>query len=126
MVVRYLTWDPPELASVATEVIDGADELALTGVVIAETAWVLMKSYSIARELAVDRLLMLVRKSNIRIHGIEKRVAIEALLLCRPSGRVSVPDALLWADATMTRSSVYTLDQRFPSNGIEVRRSAEF
>ena len=38
MLVRYLTGDPPDLADVRAEVIDGVNELLVTGVVIVETA----------------------------------------------------------------------------------------
>jgi len=38
MLVRYLTGDPPDLADVSAEVIDGVNELLVTGVVIVETA----------------------------------------------------------------------------------------
>ena len=39
-------------------------------------------------------------------------------MLCRPSGRVSFADALVWAAArSQTDASVYSLDERFPDEG---------
>jgi hypothetical protein len=41
--------------------------------------------------------------------------------MCRDSGRVSIPDALIWAAARSAGNTpVYTLDRRFPADGIEV------
>ena len=49
-------------------------------------------------------------------------VLLSGLELCRPSGRVSVPDALIWAMArAQPPSVVYTFDRRFPAEGIELR-----
>lgn len=43
--------------------------------------------------------------------------------MCRPSGRVSFGDAMVWAAARSAGVEVvYTFDRRFPSVGIEVRR----
>lgn len=50
---------------------------------------------------------------------------LEALLLCRPSGQVSFADALVWAAArSQANAAVYSLDERFPDEGITVLRSA--
>ena len=49
--------------------------------------------------------------------------ACAKLLLCRPSSKVTVPDALLWAAARDAgQGVVYTFDRRFHAEGIEVRR----
>lgn len=47
---------------------------------------------------------------------------IEALLLCRPSGRTAFADALLWAEARASRAALYSFDERFPETGIDLRR----
>ena len=41
IVVRYLTNDPPAMAMVGAEVIEGEENLRITDVVLAETAYVL-------------------------------------------------------------------------------------
>ncbi len=123
VVVRYLTGDPPELAEQAAGIVDGETGLRVTDVVLAETAYVLTSVYQVPRSVVVDHLIAFLQKQNIVLHGLDKGVALQALLLCRPSGRVSFADAMVWAAARSTRDPVvYTLDERFPVQGIEVRR----
>ena len=44
--------------------------------------------------------------------------------MCRPSGRVSIADAMIWAAARTDRASaIYTFDRRFPGDGIEIRQT---
>jgi len=70
----------------------------------------------------VDQLLELIRRSNLGILAMEKSLAIQALMLCRPSGPVSFVDALTWAHARSEQVGIiYTFDQQFPSEGIELR-----
>ena len=122
VVVRYLTGDIPDLADRAAEIIEREDNLWITHVVLAETAHVLMTAYHFSRELVVDSLVALVQKQGISTHTVDKGLALQALLMCRPSGRVSIADALIWAEARSARSeAVYTFDQRFPSDGLELR-----
>src|SRR5688572_18021104 len=93
MVVRYLTGDPPDLADFAAQIIDSQEELFITDVVLMETAYVLTTLYNVAREIVVDYLLALLRKENISPFGLDKGLVLQALLMCRPSGRVSYADA---------------------------------
>ncbi|HEV7217148.1 MAG TPA: PIN domain-containing protein [Chloroflexota bacterium] len=120
--LRYLTGDPPELAAQAARVIDGEEELWLTDGAIAEIAYVLIGNYGVPRAQAVDALVGLIQRENIRLYAMEKSLVVQALSFCRPSGRVSFADALLWA---CVRSSgvhrMYTLDVRFPTLGVELR-----
>ncbi|MBM2825981.1 MAG: hypothetical protein HW403_45 [Dehalococcoidia bacterium] len=123
MVVRYLTGEPPELAKAAAGVIDGIEGLLITDVVIVETAYVLTSVYGVPREDVADHLIAFLQKENIAPFALDKGLVLQALLMCRPSGRVSFADAMVWAAA---RSSgvpvVYSLDERFPRDGVEVRR----
>jgi predicted nucleic acid-binding protein len=122
IVVRYLTYDPPHQAEKAAAIIEEDDDLSVTGVVIAEVAYVLRQEYGLRREAVVDQLLRFLRLENIIILGFDKHVVLQALLLCRPSGRVSIADALTWAAALGTEHRVVcTFDQRFPSNGITLK-----
>ena len=121
--VRYLTDDPPDLARRAAAVIDGDRPLAVSPVVLAETAYVLTHVYQVPRPAVVDQLIAFLQKENIVCLHLDKGSVIEALLLCRPSGRVSFADALIWAEARSGGPpAVYTLDERFPALGVEVRR----
>ena len=122
MLVRYLSDDPPAMASVSADVIDSEEELLITDVVLAETAFVLTTFYAMPRADVVDELIDLLRRTNIQTIGLDTDLACEALLLCRPSGGVSFADALLWAAGRAERLPVYTMDQRFPETGITVQR----
>ena len=123
MVVRYLTGDPPELAEKAAQVIDREEKLQVTPVVIAETAYVLTSVYGVPRSVVVDHLVAFLQKENILSFAMDKGLVLQALLLCKPSGQVSFADAMVWAAARFSESKViYSLDERFPEDGLEVRR----
>ena len=122
VVVRYLSGISPELATEAALMIDGSNRLMISGVALAETAFVLTSVYGGSRQDVVDRLLEFLRKENIDTFGLNKEFAVQGLLMCRPSGRVSFADALIWAAARSGGGDfVYSFDQRFPRDGIEVR-----
>lgn len=122
VIVRYLTADPPEMGRRAARIIETDEDVWLTETILAESSHVLRSVYGLNRENVVDILLRLLRRRNIGFHGMDKSLAIAALQLTRPSGRVSVPDALVWAAAhAAAPATVYTFDRRFPSEGIEVR-----
>lgn len=71
----------------------------------------------------VDHLVALVQKENISLFAQDKGVTLQGLLMCCASGRVSFADAMVWSVASSSNSRVvYSLDQRFPVDGIEVRR----
>ena len=124
ILVRYLTGDPPDMAEQAAQILDIQLDLRITGVVLAETAYVLTSVYQVPRDVVVDHLLALLQKENVSPYALDKGLALRALLLCRPSGRVSFADAMVWAAArTAGAEVVYSLDERFPSDGLEVRRS---
>ncbi|WP_456409589.1 PIN domain-containing protein, partial [Oceanithermus sp.] len=60
-------------------------------------------------------------KEKLQLLDLPKEEAILALLLARPSGRVSYADALLWAAAKNHGAErLYTFDERFPADGLEV------
>ena len=106
MLVRYLTGDPPDLADASAKVIDAEAELLISDVALVETAYVLASTYGVPRETVVDHLIAL---------RLPKEHVLEALTLCRPSGRVSFADALIWAAARAADATIYPLDERFPS-----------
>lgn len=123
VVVRYLTGDPPGMAARAARIVDGVPGLALTDVVIAEVAYVLSAGYRTPRSAIVDALVALVQKRNIATLSLDKGTVIQALLMCRPSNRVSFADAMIWASARSAGAeAVYSFDERFPERGVEVRR----
>ena len=122
IIVRYLTGDVVELARRAEGIIDTVEGLVVTDLVLAETAYVLTSVYKVPRDITVDTLVSFVRKKNISTFPADKGTVIEALLMCQSSGRVSFADAMLWAEARCYGpGTVYTLDERFPGDGIDVR-----
>lgn len=122
VVVRYLTADPPDLAERAARLIEATDALYLTETVIGETAHVLRRLYGVAREDVADLLIRLLRRRNLAVYGLDKTIVITALFLTRPSGRISIPDALIWAVArSAAPATVFTFDRRFPAEEIEIR-----
>ena len=93
---------------------------------MAETAYVLTSVYAVARGQVVDHLIDLIQKRNLVTLALDKGAVIQALLLCRPSARVSFADAMVWAAAKSTGAeAVYSFDERFPEHGIEVRRARQ-
>ena len=125
VIVRYLTGDPPEQSDRAARIIDTEDGLLVTDVVLAETAYVLTSVYQISRSMVVDHLIDLIQKENISVFALNKGVVLRALLLCRPSARVSFADAMVWAAARSADVRIiYSLDNRFPVDGVEIRRPA--
>lgn len=123
VVVRYLTGQPANLAARAARIIDETPDLAISDVVVAETACVLTSVYGVPRVQVVDHLIDLVQKRNLATVALDKGAVIQALLLCRPSARVSFADAMVWALARSAGAqAVFSFDERFPEHGIEVRR----
>ena len=68
----------------------------------------------------MDHLTFLLRKDNVDILNHPKERVLNALAMCRPSRRVSIPDALIWAAARSEDVPVYTFDRRFPTEEITV------
>ena len=95
--------------------VDDHVELLISDVALVETAYVLASTYGVPRETVVDHLIALLRKANITTFRLPKEHVLEALTLCRPSGRVSFADALIWAAARAADATIYPLDERFPS-----------
>ena len=77
-----------------------------------------------ARRLSTNSSQLL-RRANIDAFPMRKEQMIEALQLCRPSGRVSFGDAMIWAVARFTGRAIFTLDARFPGAGITRHQLAQ-
>ena len=120
VVVRYFMQDQPHLALASTRIVDSEDHLLVSDVAIAEVAHVLMSTYRVPRERVVDQLVAFLRRDNVGTLNVPKEIVLSALAKCRPSGFVSIPDALIWAAASAEDAPVYTFDRRFPAEGITV------
>jgi predicted nucleic-acid-binding protein len=123
VVVRYLTNDPAEMSARATALIASRSPLYVTGTVLAETAHVLQTVYDIDRATVVDLLQTLIRDDGVVPYPADAGRVLDGLDLCRPSNRVSIPDALIWAEALSAGrpTVVYTFDRRFPRADVELR-----
>ena len=123
MVVRYVTGDPPGQAAEAVRIIQEGQDLWIADVVFTETAYVLARRYGFSRERIIDHLIEFVQRDNVSVYAMNKNLVLEGLLMCRPSGRVSVADAMIWAAARSAGArTIYTFDRRFPSEGVELRQ----
>lgn len=123
IIVRYLTGEPPQQAAEAVRIIREGQNLWLPDVVFTETAYVLGNRYGFPREFIIDHMIALVEMDNISVYAMDKSIVLEGLMMCRPSGRVSVADAMIWAAARSAEArTIYTFDRRFPSDGIELRQ----
>ena len=124
VIVRYLMNDPPEMADRAGDVIESDADLRLSVLVLAETGFVLTKTYGISRTDAVNALISFVNRSNIEVHEIPSEIAVKALSMCQPSGRVSFADALLWATIRSHGNALlWSFDRSFPGEGIQTSSS---
>jgi len=124
VLVRYLTGEPADLAEQAAQILERSARVQITDVAVMEAAYVLASLYRLSRRLVVDTLIGLVQKENVVLVGLDKSIAIDALLLCRPSNRVSFGDAMIWAAARSAGAAIiFSFDARFPHEGIDVRSS---
>ena len=124
VVVGYLVGSSDASFEEAKTILEHTPELVITDVALAEVFFVLYSVHKVPRGKLINVLVKLVQRRNILIFGLAKEVVIKVLLLCRPSGRVSLPDALIWA-ATVSSGNgsaiVYSFDKRFPAEGVELR-----
>lgn len=119
MILRYLLGEPQEQAQAAASIIEQNLQIMISPVILAESFFVLFTVYRRSRAEIVDSLAGLVNRENVQVSHIEKTLVIDALYMCRDSGRVKVADALLWAEArTAGQATIYTFDRRFPSQGV--------
>ena len=126
VLIRYLVGDRPEITESVRAFVEDTESLVLPEVVIAEAAYVLTSNYGLPREAVVDGLVGLLRRGNVEALSTPTDLVIDALALCRPSGRVSFADALVWAAARAAgrETVVYSLDRRFPSEDIDLQHPA--
>ena len=124
VIVRYLTGDHPDMSERAAQIIEEAENLTITEGILGETAFVLLSVYRKSRSEVVDGLMDLVQRENISTYAMDKNLVLQGLMMCRPSARISIPDAMIWAAARSDgATAIYTFDQRFPGEGIEIRQT---
>lgn len=122
-VVRYLSGDPRELHEASVALMRSGERFVMSDLVLLEAAYSLTTHYRFDRVDVVDALVAFVQHEAIELDGVDVETAVEALLMCRPSGRVSFGDALIWARAVSRGDAeVVTADRRFPGERVRLRR----
>ena len=122
--VRFLTGEPSQFAKISAEVLESEQPLVIPDTALVEAVHVMDSVYQLQREIIADHFIRLLQKENISIFGLNKGFVVQGLMMCRPSGRVSFADALIWAAARSAGADViYSFDERFPSEGIELKKS---
>ena len=122
MILRYLLGEPQDQAQAAASIIEQSslvcDQSGHSG-----GFFVLSLFIGAAAQILWIRWPRLVNRENVQVSHIEKALVIDALYMCRDSGRVKVADALLWAEArTAGPATIYTFDRRFPIKGHTIRK----
>ena len=124
VIVRYLVGEPAEEAAQASHIILETEGLQISDVVLTETVYVLRTRYQVPRETIIDSSIALIQRDNVSVYAMDDDLALQGLTMCRPSGRVSISDAMIWAAARSNGArAIYTFDQRFPSEDLEIRQS---
>ena len=124
VIVRYLVGEPTEQATQASHIILETEGLQISDVALTETVYVLRTRYQVPRETIIDSsLIALIQRDNISVYAMDDDLALQGLTMCRPSGRVSISDAMIWVAARSNGArAIYTFDQRFPSEDLEIRQ----
>lgn len=121
VICRYLVNDHPELSPRAARLIDSSRPLRISILTLAEVAHVLRSFYQRTPDEVAHGLIQLLERENIITHELDTDLAIEAIDMTRPSRRISIPDALLWATAQPAAPArVWSFDRRFPDDGLEL------
>ncbi|MBI3969730.1 MAG: PIN domain-containing protein, partial [Chloroflexi bacterium] len=116
VILRYLLKDDPVQSPAARDLIESDTPLGVTGVALAEAAWVLTRQRRGLDRTHVATLLSdLLARNNIVCIGLDKREAQAALLRCAAAvGGADFGDALIAAAARSAGvTEVYTFDAQF-------------
>ena len=79
VLVRYLTWDDEPQAQKAAELIEAADQVHVSTVVLCEVVWVLTRAYQYKRPEIVPVLERLVAGREFEIDQVAARTGLRLL-----------------------------------------------
>jgi len=99
VLVRYLVGTPPSQARRAAALVDGADEVGVSPVALAECAHVLRTQYDVQSSDVIDSLIGLVQRENVRVLGMRTDVLVGVLVRARQLPGRPIPDALIVASS---------------------------
>jgi predicted nucleic acid-binding protein len=97
VLVRYLVGTPPAQARKAAALIDGAEEIGVSPVALAECAHVLRTQYAVDRTDVLESLIGFVQRENVRVLGLRTDVLLGVLVRARSLSGRPIPDALIVA-----------------------------
>jgi predicted nucleic acid-binding protein len=92
-----LVGTPEAQARHAAELVDGAEEIGVSPVAIAECAHVLRTQYDVAKRDILDSFIGLVQRANVRVLGMRTDVLLGVLVRARELPGRPIPDALIVA-----------------------------
>ena len=118
VVVRYLTWDDEAQAAAAARMIEQADTVVLSTVVLSEVVWVLRRGYRYGIVEVAEVLRRLIESRSVEVD----RPLAEAGLTALAAGG-DFADGVILAEAERARCDrLVTFDRNFPTStdGIEV------
>ncbi len=114
VLVRFLTGDPPDLASKARKLVARADAgelvLLVLPVVLAEAFYTLESFYEIERKMVASKLSALLRSRGVQ--AIESGRVLDALSRCEQRG-AHFADAYIAASAAELKSPIASFDRGF-------------
>ena len=122
VLVRYLVGTPVAQARRAAALVDGADELGVSPIALAECAHVLRTQYGVAPGDILESLIDLVQRENLRVLGLRSDVLLGVLVRARQLPGRPIPDALIVAaslEADALPLATFDRDQR--RYGIAIR-----
>ncbi len=124
VVVRYLVGSPQDQARRAAALIDdGAVEIGISVVVLAECAHVLRTQYGVPQSDIIDALIELIQRENVRMVDARPDLLVEALVRARSLPGRPIPDAMIVAASRATDAlPLATFDADQGRYGIDIRR----
>ncbi len=109
VLVRYLTWDDTAQAEAAAKIIEPADAVAVSTIVLCELTWVLKRAYRYSSEHIADAIQRIIESRNVQV---DRPAAEAGLRMLRRGGDFA--DGVIEADAMRARCShIVTFDQHF-------------
>lgn len=111
VLVRFLTWDNPEQAAEAARVIEEAETVFISTVVLCELVWVLRRAYRYKATEIVETLQTLIESQTVETD----RAAAESGLRLLAAGGDFADGVILHDSEKAKAAKMVTFDQGFAS-----------
>jgi predicted nucleic-acid-binding protein len=117
VLVRYLTWDDPDQSPRAAHLIESADTIILSTIVLCETVWVLRRAYKFQPAAIIPILRDLTTMPTIELD----RPLIEAGIECLATGS-DFADGVILAEAERAKADhLVTFDETLAKHTTKIR-----